>query len=387
MRRSYENRTKNSVVLMVSEFCKRLKEQLEGKERLEERRSMEGENKTEKQEKSQKKGLFSFWKSQKEDKEQVPKNSVGSGRVGKKREDALKKNTMLRVGRVLLWGMLGFIFLRGLIGIFRPDTTSEARQLITDFKRQLETDKKLNNEILSFAQDFVREYLSYTAREETEYKERLKEYLADRVSIPSLELSYGSAQAEYVQAYRLESYGTDQWDVFVLAEVVYHLGKEEETQKIQTFLKVPVFVAGEQMVIEDLPLYVNDERKFQKYEGTEYTGTSLSEASSAEVVTAVTNFLTAYYEQNETAIAYYLSQSADSEDFIGLQGKYRFVSLEKIRCYQESGQQTVVCIVEVKIEDTVNQAKYLQKMNLQVQQSGDRYYIQSINARTGNLSF
>ena len=78
----------------------------------------------------------------------------------------LRKNSMLRAGRILLWIMLSFFFIRGVIVTFRPDTLTEAQQVISDFKKDLVTEKKLNNEVLSFAQNFVYEYLTYTAGEE-----------------------------------------------------------------------------------------------------------------------------------------------------------------------------------------------------------------------------
>ena len=34
----------------------------------------------------------------------------------------LRKNSMLRAGRILLWIMLSFFFIRGVIVTFRPDT-------------------------------------------------------------------------------------------------------------------------------------------------------------------------------------------------------------------------------------------------------------------------
>ena len=55
----------------------------------------------------------------------------------------LRKNTLLRIGRALLWIMLIFFFVRGIIVTFRPDTLTEAQQVISDFKKELITEKKL----------------------------------------------------------------------------------------------------------------------------------------------------------------------------------------------------------------------------------------------------
>ena len=112
----------------------------------------------------------------------------------------LRKNTLLCVGRAILWIMLIFFFVRGVIVTFRPDTLTEAQQVISDFRKELVTEKKLNNEVLSFAQNFVYEYLTYTAGEEKDYKERLKQYITSTSNVSDTEIYKGAQKAVYVQA-------------------------------------------------------------------------------------------------------------------------------------------------------------------------------------------
>ncbi len=52
---------------------------------------------------------------------------------GKRTGGTLRKNTLLCVGRAILWIMLIFFFVRGVIVTFRPDTLTEAQQVISDF--------------------------------------------------------------------------------------------------------------------------------------------------------------------------------------------------------------------------------------------------------------
>ena len=100
--------------------------------------------------------------------------------------------------------MLIFFFVRGVIVTFRPDTLTEAQQVISDFRKELVTEKKLNNEVLSFAQNFVYEYLTYTAGEEKDYKERLKQYITTTSNVSDTEIYKGAQKAVYVQAYRMD---------------------------------------------------------------------------------------------------------------------------------------------------------------------------------------
>lgn len=309
------------------------------------------------------------------------------------REHTLRKNTLMRAARALLWGMLLFIFVRGLIYTFRPDTVTEARQLIDEFNRELETSKKLDSEISAYAQNFAREYLTYAARGETDYKARLKAYMGNAASLSSLEPAANSATAVYVQAYRMEQYAAHQWDVYVLAEVEYRGGSREaseqteavRTESARTCLKVPVYEKDGYMIVEELPVLVNDDILLQDFTRPEYTGTSLAEREAKEVSASVTNFLKAYYGQDKTVIDYYLSQTAEKDRFTGLSGRYQFDRINSLKCYREEGQPYIICIAEFRVTDPMNGTGLLQRLNLKVLQADGRYYIQSMDTRTGNL--
>ncbi len=325
------------------------------------------------------------------------KREAGEPRKKKEKNQTgtLRKNTLLRICRVVLWGMLAFVFLKGVVSTFRADTLTEAKLLINDFKAELNVNKKLNNEILAFAQNFVKEYLTYEANGESDYKERLKAYMANAGSVEGMDLRNGAADAVYVQAYRLEQCSDTQWDVYVLAEVEYTQNVMDssaqeyrtETEKAQTYLKVPVYVDGEFMTVESLPLFISDSMLLEDYPGAEYYGTAADEKTASDVETAVTNFLKAYYEQDETVIDYYLSKDARQEQFSGLNGRYQFVKMNTVKCYREQNQNVVVCIANFYVKDSINSAQIQQKLLLQlVQESDGKYYILSITPRVTNIN-
>lgn len=325
------------------------------------------------------------------------RKETGESRKKKAKTQAgtLRKNKLLRVSRVVLWGMLTFVFLKGVVSTFRADTLTEAKVLIHDFKAELNVSKKLNNEILAFAQNFVKEYLTYEANGESEYKERLKAYMANAKSVEGMNLHNGTADAVYVQAYRLEQCTDTQWDVYVLAEVEYTQSVMDssaqeyrtEIEKAQTYLKVPVYVDGEFMTVESLPLFISDSMLLEDYPGAEYYGTAADEKTASDVETAVTNFLKAYYEQDETVIDYYLSKDAEKEQFSGLNGRYQFIKMNTLKCYKEQNQNVVVCIANFYVKDSINSAQIQQKLCLQVVQESDgKYYILSISPRTTSIN-
>ena len=307
-------------------------------------------------EKNKNRRTFEFYK--KNGKRETDTGEHKETKRGKRTGGTLRKNTLLCVGRAILWIMLILFFVRGVIVTFRPDTLTEAQQVISDFRKELVTEKKLNNEVLSFAQNFVYEYLTYTAGEEKDYKERLKQYITTTSNVSDTEIYKGAQKAVYVQAYRMDQLDKEHFDVYVLAEVQY----------------------GE-MVVDGLPMFVNDNTFLEDYQIQEYSGQAADEQTAAGAGMAVTSFLKAYYEQDETVIDYYLSQDADRSKFIGLDGRYTFDRMQSVRCYQE--ESMIVCIAEYKISDVVNGAKRWQKVRLNVVRGSDgKYYIQSMSART-----
>ena len=287
-------------------------------------------------EKNKNRRTFEFYK--KNGKRETDTGEHKETKRGKRTGGTLRKNTLLCVGRAILWIMLIFFFVRGVIVTFRPDTLTEAQQVISDFRKELVTEKKLNNEVLSFAQNFVYEYLTYTAGEEKDYKERLKQYITTTSNVSDTEIYKGAQKAVYVQAYRMDQLDKEHFDVYVLAEVQYEYYREQEAtqESAETRMKVPVLSRDGEMVVDGLPMFVND---------------------------------------------YYLSQDADRSKFIGLDGRYTFDRMQSVRCYQE--ESMIVCIAEYKISDVVNGAKRWQKVRLNVVRGSDgKYYIQSMSART-----
>ena len=305
----------------------------------------------------------------------------------------LKKNAGMRILRYAAWAMLVFVFIRGVVTIFAPDKEMEVRHLIAEFQDELNESKELNNEAMAFAQNFAREYLSYQTKGEQEYRERIKPYVSREVYNQSNIFDFkSSASASYVQAYRMEQYGDKQLDVYVLAEITYTqnvLAEDKSTyitenKKCCTVLKVPLYADKGRYVVEALPVFVSDENGMEQYGVQDYVGTGMKDSDKKNVETAVKNFLKAYYEQDETVIDYYLSKEADKSTFEGLAGRYTFEKIVSLSCYQEQDAD-IICLLEYQIKDSVNSAVMMQKVNLQVKKDGGRYYIVTMDARTGNL--
>lgn len=310
--------------------------------------------------------------------------------VKKEKDDTaiMKKNTALKVMRVLLWGILAFVFLRGMFEILKPTKISEVSAIINDFKKEQEIIGDHPEELMKFAQDFSKEYLTYSQYGESDFKERIKPYVSKRIyNLSGIYSFKGTAKATYVNAYRKETYSNNQYDVYVNAEVQYEVKNQDTGEVKQTTststLKVPVMVTENGYCIEGLPLYVADNRLDASYNPQEaLPGTEIDKAA---IEPAITNFLDAYYSQDQSMINYLLTEDADRTKFIGLSKRYTFEKLDSIHAYLTE-ENEIICILNVKIRDAVNEESIYQECNIQIIQGGDKYYIKDMNSKITTLN-
>ncbi len=307
----------------------------------------------------------------------------------------MRKNTVMRIMRISLWTMLLFIFVQGVRVCIQKDSTEQAQAIIRDFRREFSDYKDDNEEIMGFAQNFAREYLTYEKRQESDYARRIMPYVSKEIYGRAGDLMNfaGKTMAIYVKAYRKESYAEDQYDVYVLSAVEYERevtsekdGETETDTILQTqsiTLKIPIYSDRGRYVVEGIPVIVNDRIGIENYSAPAYSGTTIIDSRVDAVREAVTSFLTAYYEQDQNVIEYYLTKDADRAKFQGLSGTYRFGSLESMNCYDtDSG---ILCLVEFTVTDVESGSELLQSLNVSVTADGDKYYIKDMNTKTGHL--
>ncbi|SFS08031.1 conjugal transfer protein [Anaeromicropila populeti] len=301
----------------------------------------------------------------------------------------MRKNAAMKGLRAVLWLLLAFIFVKGILVSIRPDRTDEVAGMIENFKSEFYAQKDTNDEVFGFAQNFTQEYLTYEVDGQKDFQERIKPYVSPKIYEMNDIYDFKSkAKTIYVQAYRKVEYSSNQLDVYVKATVEYEMQQLTEDKTTyetvskceSSTLKVPVSIQNNGFCIEDLPMYVSD----SLLDECEYNNLVGEELESNEYNTAITNFLMAYYSQEQSVIDYYLSSDADKSKFMGLNTRYQFNQIRDLSVYKtDSGK--VICLVKVGILDSVNAAVVSQQFNVQVIKDGDRIYIQDINTKTANL--
>jgi hypothetical protein len=314
----------------------------------------------------------------------------------KSEEYIFKKSRWMKAKRAILWIILIYFFIRGISTTFRPDQTEEVTKIVEQFRADFGNYKDQDAEIMSFAQNFAKEYLTYKSKDEEEYKERIKQFVSNSFyNISSLMDLNGNAEAVYVQAYRKEEYSSSQYDVYVKADIDYTIQIISEdgetfnssTERRECILKVPVYVSEGYYIVEDIPLFVNDDIKYSEYAAASYIAPEITDDDiKGTIETSLTSFLKAYYEQDQNVINYYLTKEADTNKFLGLKGRLLFDRIESLQCYQEEGLEYITCIVKIKVKDGVNGVMMYQQFNAVVIKNNDKYYVNDMDTKTNNFS-
>lgn len=316
----------------------------------------------------------------------------------KTEEYVLKKNTGMKALRIVLWTMLVFVFIKGIVSIFqKEDGIDEVNAIISNFRQEFASVKEENEELMSFAQNFCREYLTYSIGEKEDYLERIRDYASGTVYNNSSLVDFkANAVCTYINAYRKEEYAAGQYDVYVYAVVEYEkqvLNEDgqtyttEITQDEATMI-VPVYAAAGRYIVEDIPLFVEDSMTTDSYTASGYSGgTSMTDTAAVEAIkTSIGNFLASYYSAEQSVIDYYLNSTADKSRFTGLNGRFSFDHIDSIGCYKNA-DGSVLAVVGYVIIDAVNGSQMYQEVNVLLieDQSSGRYYILDMNTRIKNL--
>ena len=302
---------------------------------------------------------------------------------------AKRKAGTLRVLRVVLWVMLVFVFVRGVLAIVLPDDEISAREELAAYQKQHEAAEEQLRGLLPFAEDFAREYLTFSAGGEENYKTRLSAYAAPSV-YRDLTLGSGSASIQRATGYRAEAVSDSQFNVRVRATVRYVRNAQNQTTKETTekvtvdriILIVPVAVVDGAYIVNDTPIFAA-EPGLPELPAASYTGTPAPGETTAQITQALTNFYTAYYKEDESVIAYYLDADADPDSFVGLHGKVAFSQVSDCKAYQMEGGYLVLATVEVV---TPSGQTLPQRFSLCVTARDGQFYVHSMDTRPSNLN-
>lgn len=336
----------------------------------------------------------------KREKEKKPKD-LKIKKVEEK-EYIMKKTAHLKVFRIVFWVLLISVFFLGVKSIFKLNTQLDPEEIIKEVKVE-ESKKPKQEEIFSFAENFTRQYVTYTKDGEDSFLARIKPYVSERILETQNIYDFKTASnANYVNAYRLEPYSETQFNVYVTVsastvsfEEVKDKKKQETIKTPKTFganytLKVPISITNKSYVVEDLPMIVSD----SSYYGNKDYEVKLMQSEEVKVdglEESLMNFLKAYYKEDQTVIDYYLDAGADKTKFCSLidTAIFNFEKITELKIYQAANGKDYICLVKFNLINKNTKGVILQQFNLIVRQDSSKgkqkFYIKDIEPRTNNI--
>ncbi|HCC34539.1 MAG TPA: hypothetical protein DEQ02_02425 [Ruminococcaceae bacterium] len=324
-----------------------------------------------------------------------PKKRQNITNINTERYIKPKKNIGKKILRTALWVILTFVFIRGIVSILRPDPISEVQRRADAFMQEQQETRNLEFEIESFAQNFAKEYLSYRSGEKQDYNDRVGPYVSSHVSFSEGQEFKNTAEASYVQAYKLEPYNENQFDVFVMATVDYTIPQTASagteitfrTQREHSYLKIPVRVLGAgAYIVEDFPAFVAAPDGYS-VSAAQFVGSDVDQSVNQEIERVLQNFFVAYYGGNQTQIEYYLAQEADKAEFKGMDGRYKYIEISNLRSVvNPQNTSEILSLIEIAIED-INAQRHKQRFNILLRREGERYFILEMDTKTVGIKY
>lgn len=311
----------------------------------------------------------------------------------------LKKTGGLKALRICFWGILLFLTVRGALDLARPDQTQKVREQVDRLESSMKEEFRRNTEILSFAEEFAREWQTYT--EEEEFKGRLAAYVVPEVlQQQGLHDFSGSSTVEYAKAYRIEEQMPGHYDVFVEVGYTYartiapeaegtgaQAGQEQAVTEGGYVFRTPVQVTEEgKYIVEGIPMAVEDTSylsdSYQKEE------IQLEELENIYQET-ITNYLKAYFGEEASVVEYFLSEDArQKKPLYGYRepGTVELLSVDQVKAYRRT-EGEVLCLVDYRIRNTDTQETFLQQSNITLDDSeAGRLYVKAMGTKIFNLN-
>lgn len=335
-------------------------------------------------------------------KEKRPKQKVQKQKRPKRDTLAIiKTETRAKVLRIILYILLGFIFIRGAVTLVRASPESELVTAQKSFLQNVDNNTSKQVLVSSFAEGFIKNYCTYKKKDEAAYKLRLEPYTGAELAA---DITGGiklvdDADAVYTQTLYLEKISESQYNVTVMADVLYTKyptatastlptgeiippeALNSFVQKQTIYYKVPVYFNENHCMIEDYPI-ITVQPAPSAYTKNNITLSEVTDGRKAEIKTLANDFTKALFEESQNKINYYLADVQSTNNFEALQTTMKYMGIQDILVY-EAAPDKYLAVVTIKTAD-INGSVFQQRFTLSIVKK-DRYLIDALMLRTHNL--
>lgn len=268
--------------------------------------------------------------------------------------------------RGVVWAVLLILVVRGIVAFVKPP-----RPVINEIKYMQSLSE--SDMVKAFAEQFVKEYLTYTSKDQGDYKNRLQKYTSNMISANNV---IGWSEVLEANVWQLRK--IDDNNAVVVIHAVVRQGKEYDTVNIvnpglvdqsqnpaqqpttmkntannieykeELYIKVPVKVIKESsFVVTDYPVFIEPFEVVNDYYNDDtQTLEAASDNVRTEIKTLMDNFFQIYDDGTSDQISYYM---LDSQKMRGFEGKYIYKRIVTYEVYKLNNVEDEV-IADVQIE-------------------------------------
>ena len=282
------------------------------------------------------------------------------------KEEKLRSAAPSTVLRFLLWGILLFLLVRGIVSIFTADSIDKQRVKVENFITQTEQEEASKSRAMAFAEEFLQEYFTYDAQNDGTYEKSMQAYLAKGLTLHVP----GNTKLTALQVKAIQA--TYAADGIINVEASVMVQYEKKTKILMILM--PVYVDGRGCAAAGLPQLIPKDETPETYAYTAELGGSVSESKKEEIEDVVDSFLKTYCSGNENELHYYVTD--DFPYSKGLNAILDYGGLEKIRIGASEDSSRYFVQADAVLQDEGLQISQTYYINI-VQ--SDRLYIEDIS--------
>lgn len=296
-----------------------------------------------------------------------------------------------KVGVVTFWILFSFMFLVVMVTIFSNDDSATANE-----NPKVETNKATTPEAIQFAENFLKEYFTWTASDEgnTARQTALAKYLSEEIrENEALDVKNYDWNSKYIKSEikRIDEKGENL--AYLTFQVNFEMtkkqqekkkAKKQEIKQLKKYIEVPIAYdkKGDSFGIYDLPkfTYIFDETTLKEVQTTE----DLDNHVDLEVTNKIEEFLPTFfktYAEDEKDKLNYMTKNDHVTN--GLNGTMKFKEVNNYQIYKK-GKNKYIVFAEVTFEEPETKIPFFVNHQLEVVLEKDRVLVSGIDSQLKN---
>ena len=289
----------------------------------------------------------------------------------------IKTTGLRKVGKVLLWVLVGFLLLKGALGILDNKSQGELTKTIDDYRTAAEQRETARSGAAAFAANFIYEYYTFDGQANSDYADRARKYLAGSLELQKPAGSGIATEVLSANAVKISFASENRMDVDVSVKVRYTSLTDGAIQSKNLKIRVPVGYKDGRYAVDAFPMFIPDEDAADIMQAEGYSGTEVSQAEKEEIKKVLESFLKTYYEGNDQEVSYYVSDRSKIEH--GLNGAVTFSKLNTISAYYLAESKEYLVNATLTVNDSGEEIR--QSMYLYLTKGEKKYYVNKISTR------